>query len=707
MSLVTGNEAARRQRQGTGQGAYTLRDLLIVASYHRRVMIAVFLVTVVGACVAAWFSPIRYEAEARLLVLFNAEQSGNQDLVERPSILSIDGLRATESEVDILRSRTLIREMVRKVGVQTLFPHLDGEGPLGFGKGEPEDQLVERATDLAEARFRITAQSGSNLVLVAFSHQDRAVAIRAVDELIRAYLARRGSIYANPRSPFLEQEAEKFRLQIDQLQRNLADAKAKYKVLNLEQEILLAVNQEDSIIQRRRHVMERREALRIEVANAQERLAKLPERVFDFTERTNRTDNDEARNARIKLQLERDQLRARYQDNHPRLQEIERQIKTLEQFQEKERPVYFADRTVRNPAIAFLTNHLIQIQLEEEATARQLEELERQREVARMRIAELREGEQAIGDLTRSLDVVDKLYRQARERAETASLEEAAARERESNVRVVEFADAPARGSSQAANLVAAGLFGGLLLAAVAGLAAAWNRRVYLLPLEIERGLGLPVLATFNEAGGFVGGGAQEQMIYFVGRLLAGREDGQSLRSIQVVSSGETENREGFSRALATELAEGHGRRTLLVDLDRDGNGQAGALRAGDAVELGVDGIRAAPTRISRLDVTVDAAGSTLGRMRTEVGELGSLIEGLAGRYDFVIVDAPATRNSFVALRLAPVVDGSILVVRAEHTRAPVAGNTRDQILDAGGDMLGAVVTGRRFHIPRAIYRWL
>ncbi|MFD0390734.1 hypothetical protein ACFQ4K_27615 [Tistrella bauzanensis] len=66
-------------------------------------MIIVFLVTFSAACVAAWFSPIRYEAEARLLVLFNAEQSGNQDIVERPSILSIDGLRATESEVDILR----------------------------------------------------------------------------------------------------------------------------------------------------------------------------------------------------------------------------------------------------------------------------------------------------------------------------------------------------------------------------------------------------------------------------------------------------------------------------------------------------------------------------------------------------------------------------------------------------------------------------
>jgi len=26
--------------------------------------------------------------------------------------------------------------------------------------------------------------------------------------------------------------------------------------------------------------------------------------------------------------------------------------------------------------------------------------------------------------------------------------------------------------------------------------------------------------------------------------------------------------------------------------------------------------------------------------------------------------------------------------------------------MEAGGDLFGAVLTGRRFHIPKAIYRW-
>ena len=150
----------------------------------------------------------------------------------------------------------------------------------------------------------------------------------------------------------------------------------------------------------------------------------------------------------------------------------------------------------------------------------------------------------------------------------------------------------------------------------------------------------------------------------------------------------------GSQRATFDELA------TKLTDArERAAEKRSGRKQA-------IDGIRAATTRIPDLDVTVDASGSTLGRMRTEVGELATLVEQLSNRYDVVIIDAPATRSSFVALRLAPVIDGSILVIRSEHTRSPVAANTRDQVLDAGGDMRGAVVTGRRYHVPRAIYRW-
>jgi len=45
--------------------------------------------------------------------------------------------------------------------------------------------------------------------------------------------------------------------------------------------------------------------------------------------------------------------------------------------------------------------------------------------------------------------------------------------------------------------------------------------------------------------------------------------------------------------------------------------------------------------------------------------------------------------------------------VRAEQTRALAAVRLRDAILEAGGDLLGMIFAGRRFHVPKAIYRWI
>jgi len=46
-------------------------------------------------------------------------------------------------------------------------------------------------------------------------------------------------------------------------------------------------------------------------------------------------------------------------------------------------------------------------------------------------------------------------------------------------------------------------------------------------------------------------------------------------------------------------------------------------------------------------------------------------------------------------------------VVRAEVTRSPAATRLRDLVLEAGGGLLGFVFTGRKYYIPRWVYRWL
>jgi hypothetical protein len=57
--------------------------------------------------------------------------------------------------------------------------------------------------------------------------------------------------------------------------------------------------------------------------------------------------------------------------------------------------------------------------------------------------------------------------------------------------------------------------------------------------------------------------------------------------------------------------------------------------------------------------------------------------------------------------RLTGLVDANLLVLRAEHTRAAVATRLCDTVLAAGGNMLGFVFVGRKFYVPRWLYRRL
>jgi hypothetical protein len=79
----------------------------------------------------------------------------------------------------------------------------------------------------------------------------------------------------------------------------------------------------------------------------------------------------------------------------------------------------------------------------------------------------------------------------------------------------------------------------------------------------------------------------------------------------------------------------------------------------------------------------------------------------LGARAELIILDSPAVLASPLALALAPTVDGIILVVEAERTRAAVAEAARDSLRAGGANLLGVVLNKRRYHVPKAIYERL
>jgi Mrp family chromosome partitioning ATPase len=87
--------------------------------------------------------------------------------------------------------------------------------------------------------------------------------------------------------------------------------------------------------------------------------------------------------------------------------------------------------------------------------------------------------------------------------------------------------------------------------------------------------------------------------------------------------------------------------------------------------------------------------------------KMGELLRGLRERYDLILVDCPPVATSSDGLAICRRTDGVVMVLGAEETRWPVADRTKDQIIKAGGNILGLILNKRRHHIPNFLYKQL
>jgi len=91
---------------------------------------------------------------------------------------------------------------------------------------------------------------------------------------------------------------------------------------------------------------------------------------------------------------------------------------------------------------------------------------------------------------------------------------------------------------------------------------------------------------------------------------------------------------------------------------------------------------------------------ATLANMR------GLLIE-LKKQYRFILVDSPPVIPFIDTAILCDMVDGVVLVVESEMTRAQVVDFAIERLKSSGAEILGTILNKRQFHIPKWLYRFL
>jgi uncharacterized protein involved in exopolysaccharide biosynthesis len=689
----------------------SLRDILTPVFYHSRLIRNCLLLGLLLGAVAAVFSKPSFNANALLLVLIGPDSMSAQDAAGiNPTVFTIDGLKVVQSEIQIIQSATVLRSAVQQVGASAIYPTL--AKPRWFGLGplrSPDVQLGEAVQRLHDD-LHAEAEPGSNVVRISFSGARRAVAISVVRAVLDAYLTQRQSTYSGASGQFLAQEIERYKQLIGNLDTQIQDLRKSYDVLDLAQDIVLATDRLDGLVQRQNQVRERRVAVETEITAVKTNLATQPEMVLDFTETTNNTGNDEARNTLVRLQQERTYLMSQFKPEWPQIAEVDKKIATARsEMGTRAGNLYFSERKIRNPAIDLLKNRLASLQVEDDALGQQLVELDTQHKTAADRVGSLREAGDKLHGLQLTRDISEGIYRQLAQKQPAALLQDRLSADPNASLRVVQPATAPEIGRSLRLSYILGGAFLGLLLGAAATAIATLLRQVYVAPSEAERELALPALATIDQSDG--AGDLQHNPA--IGRLSAllqdATVDGRPLNSLQIMGLSPGDDRAMLVQALAREMAGAFERDTLIIDLESDGSGYADALgRAGDAgPALGSLPLRVVTTRVPRLWISDGAGQSVLNDWRASIGRMRNAFDELRQHFGMLLILAPAEFGGIAVNRLATMVDANLAIVRAENTRGPVVLSLRDAILTAGGNMLGFVFVGRKYYLPGWLLRWV
>ncbi len=379
---------------------------------------------IVGA-IAVIETKTNYTASGLLMVLVNREFSGIQNMTDSgPAVLSIEGLKSVESEIQIIESAETIRTTITTVGLERIFPdtsfieRLRGLFSLG---DNPMDDAIERF----RRNLSSSVQSGSNVIRVSYSNPDRAVAIAVTNELVRAYLERRRVLFQNPTSGILAEEVQRLNDQLLNLDREIEAVKVGANIIDFAQDSVLAANQVDTIIQRRRQVEEWVAGVAGQLTEAEKQKTALTETVFDFYQQSDAVANDDDRNLLTRLQTDRNRLTSLYPATSPAVREVDKKIATVrEAMQSPDQKVSWTKREVRNPTVSFVTNMILSLSVEQDSLKQQIAELDAQQEVAQKRLAAVRAAEAKLIELNRQRDVLTDSYREYIKRAQAAKIEE-------------------------------------------------------------------------------------------------------------------------------------------------------------------------------------------------------------------------------------------------------------------------------------------
>ncbi|GJL65256.1 MAG: hypothetical protein NPIRA05_02270 [Nitrospirales bacterium] len=206
----------------------------------------------------------------------------------------------------------------------------------------------------------------------------------------------------------------------------------------------------------------------------------------------------------------------------------------------------------------------------------------------------------------------------------------------------------------------------------------------------------------------------QDSELLVLAQNIAARLPDPEKNVIQFIGSKEGEGTSTLVRELAVTLAQQSTKPVLLIEADhiKPFQYQAFGVEAKPPLDQllhegnALNGVLAQVQETNLFLATLSSESQSSLTRRSFWGG-ANMWKAVRDKFSLILIDSSPVSSTPDCLAVCGTVDGIVLVVEAEKTRAVVVHNVKEQILMNQGNLLGMVFTKRKFHVPKFLYKML
>jgi capsular exopolysaccharide synthesis family protein len=662
---------------------------------------------------AAWSAfqqqPI-YQAEGRLLFKTDRTSSlvGLQE--DTGQLIPLDSQNSPlDTQAEIARSLSIAQETIQELNLKD-------------ETGELVDPKI-----LAQG-LQVSSVTGTDILAVSFTDADPERAATIVNKVMDVYI--RNNIQTNRAEAvaareFIDDQLPEVEAAVRAAEADLSAFKERNGLIVLEEEASQAVTAISSLDNTITQTQAELAQVTARSAELRRQVGMSTDQAIDVSALSQSPGIQEALTQLQTVQAELAVERTRYQPTHPKIANLERQIRALETLLQRrvgevvnrQQPVAIGDLQTGEIEQSLISDY-VQAEIERLGLIQRIRLLSAAQSTYENRASVLPELEKTQRELERRVAAAQTTYETLLTRLQEVQVTE---NQNIGNARIIEAALVPENpvGPRKSLILAAGGMVGLLLAIAAAFLLDLSDRSVKTIQ-EGKALLGytlLGVIPAFGKTGKLVS--SKREVDRSAPRVIARdmptspvreayqmlqanlkflRSD-QAVKAIVVTSSVAGEGKSEVSANLAAAIAQ-LGRRVLLIDADMRSPVQHHAwdLTSSPGLSNVIVGqssfqsaVREAMPHLHVLPAGVIPPNPVA---LLDSKRMAAMIRQFASRYDFVILDTPPIAGFADALILGRMTDGVLLVMRPGVVDSAGANAAKELLTQSGQQVLGIVANG-------------